>query len=65
MNRDYRAGSATEQAGCIASDCMAWRKSGSLFRNAATGALTERDLTGNGQWIDTGHCGLAGVPGLS
>lgn len=49
---------------CIGSACMAWRQGArQLFRNSATGALTERDLTGNGQWVYVdGFCGLAGSP---
>jgi len=49
---------------CIGSACMAWRLGArQLFRNSATGALTERDLTGNGQWVYVdGFCGLAGAP---
>lgn len=47
---------------CIASACMAWRKTGSKFKDARTGHLGDRDLTGHGAWIDTGFCGLAGSP---
>jgi hypothetical protein len=47
---------------CIGSSCMAWRVTGSKFKDACTGQLSGRDLTGNGQWIETGFCGLAGTP---
>lgn len=59
-NREAQDGSPASGATCIGSDCMAWRKTGDVFLNAATGALTDRDLTGNGRWIQKGRCGLAG-----
>jgi hypothetical protein len=46
---------------CIGRDCMAWRKDRSLFSHP-NGNLTETDKTGLGQWVDDGHCGLAGKP---
>jgi hypothetical protein len=49
---------------CIGSACMAWRGAGKvMFRDARTGKITDRDLTGHGQWIQTqGYCALAGQP---
>jgi hypothetical protein len=54
----------TAHTTCIGSDCMAWRKSpgDAKFRDARTGQLHDRDLTGNGTWVYTGYCGLAGEP---
>jgi len=45
---------------CIGSACMAWRKTGAKFKDARTGRLSDRDMTGHGTWIDEGYCGLAG-----
>lgn len=49
---------------CVATDCMAWRKipGGSKFKDARTGRLSDCDQTGNGTWIESGYCGLAGRP---
>ena len=49
---------------CIGSACMAWRRGGEQkFRDRRTGKLSDRDMTGNGEWIDVaGYCGLAGLP---
>lgn len=65
-NRELRALEPTGPVvtSCIGSACMAWRSTGeAMFRNAATGTLTDRDLTGHGEWVrPSGFCGLAGVP---
>lgn len=47
---------------CLGSACMAWRKTGEKFRDAHTGRLHDRDMTGHGHWIQDGYCGLAGAP---
>jgi hypothetical protein len=60
-NRDD-LGHRFERMNCIASACMAWRCNGSKFKDAKTGHLSDRDLTGHGAWIETGFCGLAGAP---
>lgn len=51
-------------ASCIGSSCMAWRKipGASKFKDARTGQLSDRDLTGHGTWVYDGFCGLAGAP---
>jgi hypothetical protein len=51
-------------ARCIGSACMAWRKvpGASKFKDARTGQLSDRDLTGHGTWVYEGFCGLAGAP---
>lgn len=46
---------------CIASECMAWRKTGAVGTNAR-GERVDRDLDGRTTWMDTGYCGLAGKP---
>ena len=48
---------------CLGSACMAWRGSGDvMFRDARTGKITDRDLTGHGQWVQTqGFCGMVGA----
>ena len=49
---------------CIGSACMAWRKipGASKFKDARTGQLSDRDLTGHGTWVYDGFCGLARAP---
>jgi hypothetical protein len=46
---------------CIASECMAWRKTGSKCRNRR-GQYVDRDVDATGAWIEVGFCGLAGRP---
>lgn len=51
------------QSCCIGSDCMMWRSTKMQFRDNATKALSDKDLTGNGRWVSVeGYCGLAGKP---
>lgn len=56
----FMDGSIDTGALCIGSACMAWRKTGAKFKDARTGRLSDRDMTGHGTWIDDGYCGLAG-----
>lgn len=46
-------------AHCIASDCMAWRKSGQIGIGP-NGEKRYRDMDGRTRWVDVGYCGLAG-----
>ena len=45
--------------GCIASDCMAWRKLDQIGIGP-NGEKRDRDLDGRTRWVDRGYCGLAG-----
>jgi len=60
-NFDNPSASNPEIARCIASACMAWRKTGSKCKNRQ-GQISDRDVDGTGQWIEVGYCGLAGGP---
>lgn len=47
---------------CIASACMAWRKTGAAKVENRRGQLVDRDEDGTGRWHYDGFCGLAGKP---
>lgn len=58
---DRRCDDAKPISPCIGSACMAWRKTGNAkFKDAQTGQLSDQDLSGHGEWIYDGYCGLSG-----
>lgn len=61
-NRDGGNHYGVDNVNCIGAACMAWRVTREQFRDATTGALSDRNLSGNGQWVKDGYCGLAGAP---
>lgn len=52
LNRDYALGHEISSAGCIASQCMAWRWV----------EIMARDIPPNIEFHQPGYCGLAGKP---
>lgn len=44
---------------CIASNCMMWRVS--IKQYLDKGKLYNKNLTGTGNWMENGCCGLAGT----
>lgn len=49
---------------CVASACMAWRKTGQIGIGP-NGEKRSTDLDGRTRWTDVGRCGLAGPRDLT